>query len=58
MREILFKAKRTDNGEWVEGNLLKLKTDRVNINYMYYIIPEITNGSWCKQNFALKFISP
>ena len=23
MREILFKAKRTDNGEWVEGDLRK-----------------------------------
>lgn len=22
MREILFKAKRIDNGEWVEGNLV------------------------------------
>lgn len=21
MREILFKAKRIDNGEWIEGNL-------------------------------------
>ena len=24
MREILFKAKRIDNGEWVEGNLVFL----------------------------------
>lgn len=23
MREILFKAKRKDNGEWVEGDLLQ-----------------------------------
>lgn len=23
MREILFKAKRVDNGEWVEGNLYR-----------------------------------
>ena len=23
MREILFKAKRIDNGEWVEGNYVK-----------------------------------
>ena len=27
MREILFKAKRIDNGEWVEGYLLKYKKD-------------------------------
>lgn len=25
MREILFKAKRLDNGEWVQGDLLKTK---------------------------------
>lgn len=27
VREILFKAKRIDNGEWVEGNLLKIQKD-------------------------------
>lgn len=27
MREILFKAKRIDNGEWVEGSLLVLDSD-------------------------------
>lgn len=27
MREILFRAKRIDNGEWVEGNLIILKDD-------------------------------
>jgi uncharacterized phage protein (TIGR01671 family) len=26
MREILFRGKRKDNGEWVEGYLLKVKT--------------------------------
>lgn len=26
MREILFRAKRVDNGEWVEGYYLKIKT--------------------------------
>ena len=25
MREILFKAKRVDNGEWVEGSLIRFK---------------------------------
>lgn len=25
MREILFRGKRTDNGEWVEGDLLQIK---------------------------------
>lgn len=32
MREILFKAKRIDNGEWIEGNLLWI-TDGM------YIVP-------------------
>lgn len=27
MREIIFKAKRIDNGEWVEGSLLNLDSD-------------------------------
>ena len=29
MREILFKAKRKDNGEWVEGDLERTKYDDV-----------------------------
>lgn len=33
MREILFKAKEIDNGEWVEGGLLQNDDD-------YYIVPE------------------
>lgn len=28
MREILFKAKRTDNGEWVEGDLIQDREER------------------------------
>lgn len=58
MKNILSKAKRIDNGEWVKGSILKLKCDNSDSGYVYYIIPEITNGSWCKSNFALKFISP
>lgn len=36
MREILFKAKRKDNGEWVEGYFVKLLKD------MCYIIDKDT----------------
>ena len=38
-REILFKAKRKDNGEWVEGNLI---TNEINENQKYigYIFDE------------------
>ena len=32
MREILFKAKRTDNGEWIEGNHVYLEN-------AHYIVP-------------------
>ena len=28
MREILFKAKRTDNGEWVEGDLIQAQNKK------------------------------
>jgi uncharacterized phage protein (TIGR01671 family) len=35
-REILFKAKRIDNGEWVEGNLMVIKSGE-------YIVP---SDSW------------
>lgn len=36
MREILFKAKRLDNGEWVEGNLItNEKNESKNISVIY-----------------------
>ena len=34
MREILFKAKRTDNGEWVEGHIFNMMYDGT----IYYCI--------------------
>lgn len=36
MREILFKAKRIDNGEWIEGNLIDLDSDS---GYCYITAP-------------------
>lgn len=36
-REILFKAKRKDNGEWVEGYYHKVR-HFLGIKYFYYII--------------------
>ena len=41
MREILFKAKRIDNGEWIEGNLLNLDSD----SGYYYIVPTYETAS-------------
>jgi len=55
MREIKFRGKRLDNGEWVYGNLLKCEhkdSDSV------YIIPFVTNGSFTINTLMLKFISP
>ncbi len=39
MREILFKAKRKDNGEWVEGNLITNERNE-NQKYIGYIFDE------------------
>ena len=36
MREILFKAKRIDNGEWIEGGLIDLDIDS---GYCYIVQP-------------------
>ena len=36
MREILFKAKRKDNGEWIEGSLIDLDIDS---GYCYIVPP-------------------
>ena len=39
MREIIFKAKRLDNGEWVEGNLITNERNE-NQKYIGYIFDE------------------
>lgn len=41
MREILFKAKRIDNGEWVEGYLIR--------KLGLYFIYDIVNSETCRQ---------
>lgn len=38
MREILFRGKRTDTGEWVYGNLL-IKSNDTETDYLYKIVP-------------------
>lgn len=42
MREILFRAKRVDNGEWVEGNLITNERDESKA-YIGYIF-DVRNG--------------
>lgn len=42
MREILFKAKRIDNGKWVEGYVVR--------KHGLYFIYSIVNSESCRQN--------
>lgn len=42
MREILFKAKRIDNGEWIEGYVVR--------KHGLYFIYSIVNSESCRQN--------
>ena len=50
-REILFKAKRIDNGKWVEGYLYKIHDST-------FIFPLITNGSYDVTRKVMKFMNP
>lgn len=48
MREILFRGKRLDNGEWVEGNLV-LSRD-VEDDFEAIIIPQTESGMFTKHS--------
>ena len=50
-REILFKAKRIDNGEWIEGYLFQTKE-------YCFIFPKVTNGSYKISEKIMKFVNP
>lgn len=41
MREILFKAKRVDNGEWVEGYLVAYPSGRTDIHKKSVELPDV-----------------
>mgnify|MGYP001556066900 CR=1 FL=1 len=43
MREILFRAKRVDNGEWIEGNYVKAELIH-DEGYEHYIIETMRHG--------------
>lgn len=49
MREILFKGKRIDNGEWIEGNLIDLDID----SGYCYIVPPYRQASILPINFLI-----
>lgn len=58
MREILFKAKRLDNGEWVEGSLIDLDID----SGYCYIVPPYKKASTLPISFlitdGMKLVDP
>lgn len=58
MREILFKAKQIDNGEWIEGSLIDLDID----NGYCYIVPPYKKASILPIIFLttdrMKFVDP
>lgn len=54
MREILFRGKRVDNGEWVEGNNIIF----VEKNSRAFIIPPGKYKGSCQTKRGLFFISP
>lgn len=48
MREILFKAKRIDNGEWVEGNIILSKD--ADEEYKAIIIPSVNSNMFTEDS--------
>lgn len=49
MREVLFKAKRVKNGEWIEGSLIDLDID----SGYYYIVPPYKGASTLPIGFLI-----
>lgn len=59
MREILFKAKRTDNGEWIIGSLIKTKKDYYICEKPYECMDEYSSLNGQSYGFGgFKFVDP
>lgn len=59
MREILFKAKRIDNGEWIIGSLIKTKNDYYICEKPYECMDEYSSLNGQSYGFGgFKFVEP
>lgn len=49
MREILFRGKRVDNGEWITGYYIKANHHwhSKGIHKDWFVVDTIQNGGWC-----------
>ena len=49
MREILFRGKRVDNGEWITGYYIKANHHwhSQGIHEDWFVVDTIQNGGWC-----------
>ena len=55
MRDILFKAKRVDNGEWVEGFLFKQVGVKDRMYYAIEVITETVNAYEVDENTVCQY---
>ena len=54
MREILFRGKRIDNGEWITGGIFQQKADDVKDEVVYIIDNSSNDVDWA----CLLYTSP
>ena len=57
MREILFRGKRIDNGEWITGGIFQQKADDVKDEVVYIIDNSSNDVDWAHR-VCLLYTSP